>query len=158
MGEKSTWKRVMGRGERIFRTFYQVEPIPAIRNWQWRHNFPGRVSIDFSQIRGSRIRVRRRKENELVFLRKLTLLKSKLNRCFLLFSLLGPLIRSNLDANFLGRLWRHKRFWITWPPCHKVLAKVHIWLEFTEIKRVNVSKSAILHTLFSWYVIRKINL
>ena len=23
-------------------------------------------------------------------------------------------MQHNLDANFLGRLWRHKRFWITW--------------------------------------------
>ena len=43
----------------------------------------------------------KKKENELVFFRKLTLLKSKLNRRFLLHSLLEPLMQSNLDANFL---------------------------------------------------------
>ena len=45
-----------------------------------------------------------KKENELVFLRKLTLLKTKLNRCFRLLSLPELLRRSNLDANFLERL------------------------------------------------------
>ena len=40
-----------------------------------------------------------KKENELVFLRKLIFLKSKINRCFLLLSLLEPLMQSNLDAN-----------------------------------------------------------
>ena len=43
-----------------------------------------------------------KKDNELVLFRKLTILKSKLNRCFLLLSLLEPLMQSNLDANFLG--------------------------------------------------------
>ena len=39
-----------------------------------------------------------------LFFRKLTLLKSKLNRCFLLLSLLEPLRHNNLDANFLGEI------------------------------------------------------
>ena len=74
--------------------------------------FPRKVSIDFSQIRGSGIR-KKRKIWTCVF-RKLTLLKSKLNRCFLLLSFLEALMRSNFDANFLGRLWHNKRFWIIW--------------------------------------------
>ena len=41
------------------------------------------------------------KENEHVFLRKLTL---NINRCFLLRSLLEPLMKSTLDANYLGEL------------------------------------------------------
>ena len=45
-----------------------------------------------------------KKENELVFFRKATHLKSKINRCFLLLSLLEPLMQSNLEANFLGKL------------------------------------------------------
>ena len=40
-------------------------------------------------------------------------LKSKINH-FLLLSLLEPLMQSNMDANFLGKLWRHKGYWITW--------------------------------------------
>ena len=46
------------------------------------------------------------KKNELVFFffRKLSLLKSKISRCFLLLSLMEPLMQSNLDANFLGKL------------------------------------------------------
>ena len=42
-----------------------------------------------------------KKENERVFFRKLILLKSKFSRCFLLLSLLEPLMQSNLDAKFL---------------------------------------------------------
>ena len=48
-----------------------------------------------------------------MFLRKLHLLKSKINRDFLLLSLLESLMQSNLDANFLGKSLHHKRFWIT---------------------------------------------
>ena len=87
---------------------------PCDLNWRWRHNFPRKVSLDFSQIRGSRIRERRKKKRNLCFSQKLNLLKRKINRCFLLLSLLEPLMQSNWDANFLGRLWIHKRFWITW--------------------------------------------
>ena len=54
-------------------------------------------------IRGSKIRGRR-KENEVVSFKKLTFLKTELDLCFLLFSLLEPLMQCNLDANFLGRL------------------------------------------------------
>ena len=54
-----------------------------------------------------------KKENELVFFRKLTLLKSKINHCFLLLSPLEPPMQNNLDVNFLGKLWHHKQFWIT---------------------------------------------
>ena len=74
---------------------------PVIQNWQWCHNFPRKLSIDFSQIRGSRTR-ERRERNELVFFRKLTLFKSKINHWFLLLSSLEPLMQRNLDANFLG--------------------------------------------------------
>ena len=56
----------------------------------------------------------RKKENELLFFRKLTLLKSKISRCFLLLSLQEPLIRSNLDTYFLGEIVMSQRFWITW--------------------------------------------
>ena len=65
--------------------------------------FLKKLTIDFSEIRGSGIR-KRKKENELVFFRKLTLFKSKFNRCFLSRFLLEPLMHSNLDANFLGKL------------------------------------------------------
>ena len=49
------------------------------RNWtrsKTADNFPRKVSIDISQIRGNRIKREEKKENELVFFRKLTLLKS----------------------------------------------------------------------------------
>ena len=46
----------------------------------------------------------KKKENELVFFRKLTLLKSKIHCCFMLPSLLEPLMRSDLDAYFLRKL------------------------------------------------------
>ena len=45
-----------------------------------------------------------KKEKELVFFRKLTFLKSKLGRCFLLLSFQEHLIQSSLNANILGRL------------------------------------------------------
>ena len=71
-------------------------------------------------------------------------LKTKLHLCFPLFSLLEPLIQRKLDASFLGRLWRHKRFWITWRkwwsgPLRVVVktakvktAKQHKWIWSTE--------------------------
>ena len=45
-----------------------------------------------------------KKENELVSFRKLTLLKSKINRCFLLLSVLEPFIQSNFDVNISGEI------------------------------------------------------
>ena len=46
--------------------------------------------------------MRERRKKELVFFGKLTLLKSNLNSCFLLLSVLESLRHSNLDTNFLG--------------------------------------------------------
>ena len=53
---------------------------PVIQNWRWGHNFSRKVSIDFSQIRGSRLKGEKRKESEPVIFRKLTFLKWKINR------------------------------------------------------------------------------
>ena len=53
---------------------------PVIQNWWWGHNFPRKVSIDFSEIRGSRLKGEKRKESEPVIFRKLTFLKRKVNR------------------------------------------------------------------------------
>ena len=45
-----------------------------------------------------------KKKNEVVFFKKVTFLKTELHLCFLLFSLLEPLMQRNLNANFLVRL------------------------------------------------------
>ena len=44
-----------------------LKPYLLIQNWRWCHNFPRKVSVDFSQIRGSRIRERRKKKMNLCF-------------------------------------------------------------------------------------------
>ena len=33
-------------------------------------------------------------------------------------------MQRNLDANFPGRLWRHKRFWITWMSLFRQLSRI----------------------------------
>ena len=67
-------------------------------------NFADPNNRKYTRPGSSQNKGEKKKENELVFFRKLTLLKSKIHRCFLLLSLLEPLMRSNLDAYFVGKL------------------------------------------------------
>ena len=88
--------------------FWQKASGIPIQNCWWRHDFPEKLPSIFP--RGSKTRERGERKMRLCF----QLLKTELHVCFPLFSLQEPLTQHNLDANFLGRLWPHKRFWITW--------------------------------------------
>ena len=80
---------------------FTANPLPV------HHPFtPPPKNFDYTQGRGEK------RKRTCVF-QKANPLKSKINH-FLLLSLLEPLMQSNLDANFLKKLWRHKGFWITW--------------------------------------------
>ena len=77
---------------------------PVIQNWRWRHNFPRKVSINYSQIRGSTIRERRKKKMNLCFSWSWPSYKAK--------SIVAPLIFST------GGLWCRVIWMLTfWGNC-----------------------------------------
>ena len=68
--------------------------------------------------------MREDKENELVFFRKLTLLKRKIRQCFLLLSFQEPLMRTNLGAYFLGEIVTSQAVFAHLDFCKETVAEI----------------------------------